>query len=161
VTELTPEQRAALEHWSTFGRPGEPDGERFVPTDDYREILKEFVRPESGLWPILFDEAQTAALLRGFHPAEMEDKWIVFSDDPSADGTTSVHLYRSWTGIEIIRVDLQLTGTGSRIIGATWETDPERVKGGTEDFARSTFIEVCRWVLRMEPTDEPDAAPET
>jgi hypothetical protein len=162
VTELTPEQHDALAHWATFGRPGEPAAERWIPDAHEREKLHGFVAPESSTrWPDVLDGTQTGVLLRGVGWQEMEDKWVVYSDDPAPDGTTSVHLHRSWTGYEIVRVDLQLTSTGSRITRATWETDSERVKGGTEDFARSTFIEVCRWVLRMEPADEPEAAPET
>jgi hypothetical protein len=154
VTDLTPEQHEALAHWSAFGRLGEPVAERFVPTAEQRAGFHPIVAPESSTrWPDVFDETQTAVLLRGVGWQEMEDKWVVYSDDPAGDGTTTVHLLRSWTSNEIVRVELQLTATGSKLVRATWETDPERVTGGTEDFARSTFIEVCRWVLRMQAAD--------
>jgi hypothetical protein len=152
--DLTPQQRAALTHWSTFGRPGEPGGsghERWVPNEREREQLHGFAAPESTTgWGDVFDVEQTATLLRGLPWREMEDKWVVYSDGPSADGVATVHLHRSWTGFEIVRVELRVTADGSRITGATWETSTEIVKQPGEAFARSTFLEVCRWVLRMQ-----------
>jgi hypothetical protein len=148
--DLTPEQRTALTHWSTFGRPGEPGAERWVPDEREREQLHGFVTPESAIgWDDVFDAEQTATLLRGFPWKEMEDKWVVYSDGPSADGVATVHLHRSWTGFEIVRVELRVTADGSRITRATWETSAEIVTEPGEPFARSTFLEVCRWVLRM------------
>lgn len=157
MTELSPEEHDAIAHWAAYGRPGEPGPERYVPNDAYRATLHDFVAPATGLWAILFGPMQTEVLLRGFHPEEMEDKWVVYSDDPSGDGTTSIHFHRSWTGNKIIQVDLELTATGSRCVGATWEMDGEIVKGASEEFARQTFVEVCRWVLRMPIEPEGDA----
>jgi hypothetical protein len=149
--DLTPEQRTARAHWSTFGRPGEPAAERWVPDERERERLHGFVEPESTTgWDDVFDADQTATLLRGMPWKEMEDKWVVHSDGPSADGLASVHLHRSWTGFEIVRIELRVSAEGSRITRATWETSTEVVKDPGEAFARSTFLEVCRWVLRMQ-----------
>lgn len=150
MAELTPDETEALTHWSTFGRPGEPVASRYIPEDYERERLHGFVKPASGAWPDVFNDEQTQALLRGFPRGEMEDKWIVYSDDLSDAGATSVHFHRSWTGQEIICVDLQLTATGSRLTRATWETDAAALKTPTEAFARESFVECCRWVLGMD-----------
>lgn len=152
MTALTPDEIEALAHWSSFGRPGSPVTERYIPEDFERERFKPFVAPASGVWPGVFDGTQTLLLLRGFPRGEMEDKWIVYSDDVTSGGA-SVHFHRSWTGAQIVQVDLQLTDTGSRIAKATWETDAAALKTPTEEFARSTFAEVCRWVLGMSAAD--------
>jgi hypothetical protein len=140
---LSPEEEAALIHWSSYGRPGGPTTSRFVPED--RSKLHDFIAPESAPWNQVFDEEQTLRLLRGFEPEVMEDKWAVYSD-----GLT-VHFHRSWTGAQIVQLELELTETGSRAVRGTWETDAATLKGGSEEFARTTFAEVCRWVLGMTP----------
>ena len=147
MTELTPDEAAALTHWSTFGRPGTPSPHRFVPDADALARLHSFVEPGSGVWPYAFGDAQTGALLDGFEPEAMEDKWLIYSDDISDAATTSIHFHRSWTGQEIIRVDLALTATGSTLTSAMWELDAAVLKNPGEEFARSTFVECCRWVL--------------
>jgi hypothetical protein len=150
MTNLTPDETAALIHWSAYGRPGEPVTDRWIPDADERARLHPFVASSpSAAWGDVFDDAQTTALVRGFFAEVMEDKWSICSDDVSASGATSVHFHRSWTGAEIVRVDLQLTETGSRLTAARWETDPATVKTPTEQFARETFLEVCRWVLGL------------
>ena len=141
MTDLTPAELDALAHWSSFGRPGAPVTERYIPDADELARLKPFIAPASAAWPLEFDAAQTLLLLRGFPRGEMEDKWIIYSD-----GLT-VHFHRSWTGGEIVRVELELTEGGSRVIRAMWETDAAVIRSPTEDFARATFAETCRWVL--------------
>ena len=150
MSELTPEETAALVHWSTHGRPGTPPSERYEPTAEELETFEQIAAPGVGPWLDVFDDAQTRSLLNGFPRGEMEDKWIVYSDPISESGTTSIHFLRSWTGNETIRVDLQLTETGSRVTRGLWETDPERIKNPSEEFARQTFVEICRWVLGFE-----------
>lgn len=127
--------------------------ERFVPDEAERARLNEFVAPAEGLWPDEFDAAQTEVLLRGFPRGELEDKWVVYTDEVSADGRTTVHFHRSWTGLQVVSVDLELTATGSRCILATWETDDSGIATPTEQFARETFREVCRTVLGMPAAD--------
>lgn len=141
---LTPAELDALAHWSSFGRPGAPVTERYIPEADELSRLKPFVAPASAAWPLEFDGTQTLLLLRGFPRGEMEDKWIIYSDG------LSVHFHRSWTGAEIVRVDLSLAAAGSRVVEATWETDAAALRNPTEQFARETFAEVCRWVLGFE-----------
>ena len=150
MPDLTPDELAALAHWATHGRPGTPPVEQYIPDADELARVQLMVAPATAAWADRFDLAQTAALLRGFPRGEMEDKWIVFADDPAPSGSTAVHFVRSWTGAEIIRIDLQLTDKGSHTTLASWETDAERIKNPTEEFARTTFVEACRWVLRFE-----------
>lgn len=153
MTELTPQERDAIAHWAHYGQAGDPVSQRYIPDEAERSRFKDFVAPQSGVWPDRFDPAQTLLLLNGFPRGEMEDKWIIYSDDPRPDGTTPVHFHRSWTGVQVVQVDLAVDAHGSRCVGATWESDPETIRGAGEEFARSTFLEVCRWVLRMKPAD--------
>lgn len=152
MAELTPAETAALAHWSAFGQPGTPPAERLVPDAAALSRLKPFSEPASGTWSDTFDDAQTRALLNGFEPEVMEDKWLIYSDDISDAATTSVHFHRSWTGQQIVRVDLQLTATGSMLTQATWEMDDAGLKNPGEAFAREMFLECCRWVLGMGST---------
>ncbi|CAN5628731.1 hypothetical protein BH10ACT7_BH10ACT7_16450 [soil metagenome] len=153
MTELTPPERDAIAHWAHYGKPGDPVTERYIPDEAERARFKDFVAPQNGVWPDRFDAAQTLLLLNGFPRGAMEDKWIIYSDDPRPDGTTSVHFHRSWTGLQVVQVDLALDADGSRCVGATWEMDTETLKNPSEAFARESFVEVCRWVLRMKPAD--------
>ena len=150
--DLPDDQRDALVHWSMFGQPGAPVTERFIPDADERLRLKPFVSPASGVWLDRFDAIHTERLVRGFPWRDMEDKWVVWSDD-SRPGWASVHFHRSWTGAELIRIDLELTDTGSLCRRATWEMDPGTLTDPSEAFARETFLEITRWVLGMRPND--------
>lgn len=149
MADVTESEREAITHWAHFGRPGSASADRYVPDSDERERLKEFVHPESGPWEHTLDRAQTLALLNGFPRGEMEDKWIVYSDEPTAEGVASVHFHRSWTGQQVFSVDLQLTESGSRVSSATWEMDAGALHNPSEQFAHDSFREVCRWVLGM------------
>lgn len=53
---------------------------------------------------------ETELLVRGVVPREMEDHWFIFEEDDV------VHLYRSWTGIELFAIQLRrLAGGGAEI----------------------------------------------
>jgi len=148
--ELTEPERAALSHWSSYGRPGEAAAERWVPDESERRRLLPMQRPAGTPLAADFDPVQTALLRRGVGWREMEDKWVVWSDDPDADGRFAVHLNRSWTGFEIVGAELQLDPDGSsRLTRLVWETDPDRVRDMDQPTAWGTFVEVCRWSLGM------------
>lgn len=151
MSDLSDDERAAITHWAHYGQVGEPVTERFIPDDDERARLAGFIRPQSGVWPDRFDIDQTRALVNGFPRRDMEDKWVIYSDDLRADGTTTVHFHRSWTGLQVLSVDLLVDETGSSSIAARWEMDPDALNNPSEEFARTSFSEVCRWVLGMRP----------
>ncbi|MGV8884019.1 MAG: hypothetical protein ACOH1T_00330 [Microbacteriaceae bacterium] len=142
---LTDDQRRALAAWASFGAPGsQPEG-RWEPTDEERERLLAFTTPGSGPWPMEFDAHQTRSLLWGHHAGAMEDKWNVYSE--VSGSTASVHFHRSWTGLQVVQLELELTETGSRVIRATWELDASDIKEPSEDFALGQFVAVFRHVL--------------
>jgi hypothetical protein len=147
MTDLTNNERDALAHWSTYGRPGAIAADRYIPTPEDLARLKPFLTPASADWSYDLNEAQTAALLRGFCAEEMEDKWNIWSDDVSGSGATSAYFCRSWTGKLIVQVDIQLSDAGSRVVHATWEMDSTAIKEPSEAFAREQFEECCAWVL--------------
>ena len=143
--DLTPDQRRALEAWASFGSPGAQPGERWEPSAEARAKFRPFTTPGSGLWPMEFDADQTRSLLWGHSAREMEDKWNVYSE---IDGSAaSVHFHRSWTGLQVVQLDLELIDTGSRVVRAHWELDDSDIKQPSEDFALGQFVNVFRHVL--------------
>ena len=142
---LTDDQRRALAAWASFGAPGPQASERWDPSPERRLTFKPFTTPGSGPWPMEFDAEQTRSLLWGHHAEAMEDKWNVYAD---VDGdTASVHFHRSWTGLQVVQLDLELTATGSRVTRAHWELDGSDIKEPSEDFALGQFVAVFRHVL--------------
>ena len=142
---LTDDQRRALANWASFGAPGPQPSGRWEPTPEKRLGFKPFTTPGSGLWPMEFDAEQTRSLLWGHHADVMEDKWNVYAD---VDGSAaSVHFHRSWTGLQVVQLDLELTATGSRVVRAHWELDGSDIKEPSEDFALGQFVAVFRHVL--------------
>jgi hypothetical protein len=152
--ELTDAQRSALSHWSTYGAPSEAAAERWIPTDDERAKFVPMHLPLDAVFRSDFDPVQTSVMLRGVGWQEMENKWVVWSDDPDADGRLDIHLNRSWTGNEIVRARLQLAADGSsQLLRLTWESDAARIKDMDQAVAWTTFVEVCRSTLGMKPSD--------
>lgn len=149
MADLTDDESDALAHWSAFGQPGSIPATRYVPTPEDLAKITPFVMPVSGDWRYDLDTAQTTALLRGSRAEQMEDKWNIWSDDPTDAGATSVYFCRSWTGKLIVRAEIQLLDAGSRVTSATWEMDGAAVKDPSESFAREQFEECCAWVLGM------------
>jgi hypothetical protein len=147
MADLTDDEKEALGHWSTYGQSGTPPVERFVPTADERAKFLPIAVPQSADWRYDLDANQTQGLLRGYQAHEMEEKWDIWSGDVSDGGATSVSFCRSWTGRTIVRVDLQLTDAGARVVCGTWEMDPATVKTPSEQFARDAFENCCAWVL--------------
>lgn len=132
------EADAALDH-NVFGIAGELRAVRYVPSDEDRARLHPIVRPQFRGWSYALDEAQTAALVNGFHSRSMDEKWNIWSDVATSDGSTAVHFARSWTGRIILTIELRVAGSTSRVVGVTWETDPTHLKDTSEAFARWTF----------------------
>lgn len=73
--------------------------------------------------------AEFAALQAGLIPAEMEDKWFIFFEDPW------LYLHRSWTGFCVFQVRFETTKTGVRVAEALVNRDPKQYAGtsGSED----------------------------
>jgi hypothetical protein len=97
-------------------------------------------------------------LLNGFQPTAMEDKWFVYADGPDAQGNAILHMYRSWTGFKMaeLKLVIELDEAGefaekdSYFTEITWESDTERMKGQTEEKAKTMVKEVCKWCMDIQ-----------
>ena len=80
----------------------------------------------------------TDALVRGFHPREMEDHWFIFEEEGV------IHLHRSWTGIEFCSFRLHRLAEGGAEITEVMVNDARELR----ERRRLTFL---RW---GRPKDE-------
>ena len=141
-----------IQHWSVFGRRGEPAATRVSATD---WKTKPFQKSETAKWNQTIPSQDLPNLLNGFKPQQMEDKWFVYAEGPDAYGVATLHFHRSWTGYKKAEVKLivQIAEDGAiaekdaRIIEITWETDKGRVGVATEEDAKWTVAKVCDWCL--------------
>lgn len=83
-----------------------------------------------------------------------DDKWFVYADGPDVAGRARLYMYRSWTGQKMIELGVQgdpVHAGFATIIDITFETDESEQKMVvTEEKAKATAIEVCRWVLDVD-----------
>lgn len=147
-----PPDGAALAHWAEYGRPGEGVSAAYVPGADDLARLHDFVAPEtSSAIALRFDQAQAERLFAGYRPTVPDDKWIVYAASADGGRTASVFFHRSWTGDLIVRIDVVRGRTGWMLGSIAWETSDEVVSDGTVTSAVQRVLEICRWVLRMDP----------
>lgn len=114
--------------------------------------------PITAPWNIGISRSDVEKLLRGFKPTAMEDRWMCRADAPDARGDFVVHVHRSWTGDELLRMNMVLAvpdgdGTSAHtderhatISDITWD----RGEGSflaTEVEAKDLATRVCRGVL--------------
>lgn len=114
--------------------------------------------PATAFWNLIISRSNVEKLLKGFKPASMEDRWMCRADKPDARGNFVMHLHRSWTGSEVLRMNLVLAvpdgdeasaRTDERhatITEITWD----RGEGSflaTEVEAKDLATGVCRGVL--------------
>ncbi|KAI1264520.1 hypothetical protein F5Y18DRAFT_428149 [Xylariaceae sp. FL1019] len=145
-----------IRHWSIFGRRGKASEDRVKPYDE--QSLETIQKPKTAGWDASIPASQLIRLLNGFSPSQMEDKWFVYAEGPDERGEVVVHMHRSWTGYENIRlkVNVPLDAEGNvkaedgRIREIVWETDEERYSGVDEMEAKRTAEGVCEWVLGVE-----------
>ena len=89
-----------------------------------------------------------------------EDKWFVYSEGPDADGRVELHMYRSWTGFKMVQLSIQTNpfhegdiheSTGlAEITSITWEVNPGMDEEEDWEWAESTALGVCEWVLNVD-----------
>ncbi len=143
-------------HWSLFGQRGEPPTKRVVAED--RRKIEPIQKPVTSTWDQVIPRNDVLALLNGFQPMQMEDKWFIYADGPDAQGNASLHMFRSWTGHKMLELKLIIGTDESGEIGKgdahfteiVWESDEDRYRGQTEEGAKSMALEICRWCLGVE-----------
>jgi hypothetical protein len=155
MSNLNSDEFNALRHWSEFGQRGKPATERVTATN---WKTHPFEKPVTSNWNQLIPRGELPKLLNGFQPTAMEDKWFVYADGPDAQGNAILHMYRSWTGFKMAEVKLviELDEDGEfaekdpYFTEITWESDAERIKGQTEEQAKTMAKEVCNWCMDVE-----------
>ncbi|OCL08812.1 hypothetical protein AOQ84DRAFT_33569 [Glonium stellatum] len=152
ANNLSTNQIAELQHWSSFGQRGE-SSQRRVGASEWG--TEPFQKPITSDWDISVPRTELDKLLNGFQPQAMEDKWFVYAGGPDAQGDAAVHMFRSWTGYKMIELKIKvsldengkLTGADSRITAITWESSEEKCGDQTEEGAKVMAREVCNWVM--------------
>ncbi|MCJ1251614.1 hypothetical protein MMC30_008849 [Trapelia coarctata] len=152
--------RLDIAHHVMYGQPGSLPTERVKGTD--WKNIKPFKNPVSAPWNVAIPPGELPKILNGFRPREMEDKWIVYTDGPDAEGRAVVHFHRSWTGYKFVELEIEVDREAgvsggevegsARIVKIVFEPH-EDLDGRTEE-AKRTAREVCRWVLNVELPDE-------
>jgi hypothetical protein len=153
---LSPAETTATANWAGFGQPLPEPGELWMPAADDRALPSPFTAAAASAWPMSFDREQSRSLILGHRSTEMEDKWNVLASPVTAEGTTTVTFYRSWTGTRVVELELQLDASGSRVIRALWESAAGAIKDPGEEFARGQFLLVFQYTLgNSRPPSEP------
>ncbi len=50
-------------------------------------------------WSVAVPTGKLEALVNGFAPKDMDDKWVIFTDGEAVEGNIlTVNFHRSWTG---------------------------------------------------------------
>src|ERR1700678_2068484 len=106
---------AGLAHWSVFGQRGQPS-ERRIAAPEWETVP--FKSPKRSAWVLAIPFDQLTKLLNVFRPSAMEDKWFVYADGPGAEGQAALHMYRSWTGYETIKLDIEVANEDKDGAGA-------------------------------------------
>ncbi|KAK2611902.1 hypothetical protein N8I77_005219 [Diaporthe amygdali] len=114
--------------------------------------------PATAPWNLGISRNDVEKVLRGFKPTAMEDRWMCRADSPDARGGFVVHVHRSWTGDELLRMNVVLAVPNgdkasahtnehhATITNITWD----RGEGSflaNEVEAKDLAINVCRGVL--------------
>ena len=154
TSQLGDGERAALAHWSVFGRKGAGASADRVTASD-RKTKKPMEKPITSPWDQTVPRAEVPKLLNGFRPQEMEDKWFVYTDGPDAHGRATMHLCRSWTGHKMAEVEIHipLSNDGglldepSQFTQIVWESSEDHRRDPSEQDTKDMVLEVCRWCM--------------
>ncbi|KAK3387739.1 hypothetical protein B0H63DRAFT_164513 [Podospora didyma] len=98
-------------------------------------------------WDLSISDADFKKLKVGFLSQQMEDKWNIITADLGRSGKKSVHISRSWTGIEhyVIVIKPGDGHSGAKIKGIIWKAEQgDRI---SEEQAKKMAIYLCRALL--------------
>jgi hypothetical protein len=93
-----------------------------------------------------------------------DDMWFIYSNGPGGQGLLHVSFHRSWTGVKVFELIIDLGCEGPhhdmfrsqtlgqngepRVLTIVWETQPEYVfLDGREKTVKDVARKVCGWVL--------------
>ncbi|XDG05441.1 hypothetical protein ABKA04_005056 [Annulohypoxylon sp. FPYF3050] len=112
----------------------------------------------SAPWQGDIPSSDLAKVMRGVIPKTMEDKWFIFADAADAQGKVAIHFCRSWTGAEIVLLNITVsldaagsvdTNAPARVSEITWEND-----GQTEEEAKLLVGDLCSGLLSCDFADQ-------
>lgn len=116
--------------------------------------------PATVQWHFGLSSHDLKKLTRGFEPTQMEDRWACHADAPDASGHIVVHICRSWSGDEQLRLNVRMSTLADSVPGeaSNWAatiTDIvwDRSSTGfltTENEAKDFAVRICRSVLGCE-----------
>jgi hypothetical protein len=110
--------------------------------------------PKTAQWGRPVTHSDYSKLLKGFMPQEMEQKWMVITDTPDAQGNTVVHICRSWTSSE--RYSLTIAGGNpdetkakdwATIVKVSWHKEETAYATGelvNEDEVKDLVVRMCQ-----------------
>ncbi|KAI9740017.1 MAG: hypothetical protein M1818_004768 [Claussenomyces sp. TS43310] len=148
----------------TLSRTCSYSTQRYVPTSEHHlsvsmltqitDHVHAMQEPATAPWGLSISDADFERLKAGFEPQDMDDKWCVSVTDQSQSGTISIHLARSWTGMEFYVLvvkpsDGGSSGSGVTIEAITWE----QIKGGfriSEEQAKKEVVMITRSLLKCD-----------
>lgn len=102
-------------------------------------------------WGLSISDTDFEKLKIGFHPVDMDDKWVVSAADSDSSGKISITFGRSWTGqkIYILAIKPSIGGSGVKIEAITWEQTKGRIHI-SEEYGKIEAVLLCRGLLGCE-----------
>jgi|GEM_PF-6840665 len=142
------ESQAALNMWSTVDLPSRAPTAPFVPSKEQKQRFQSIRVPKLVNMHWGLDEEGYKKLQYGHLAQEIEDKWHIYTGD------NTVHLHRSWTGMEIFRFTIHF-GQRSKYVIKSFEAeqDPERYTEMNEQSLQDHLREILHAVLGVQVHD--------
>ena len=109
--------------------------------------------PATAQWGRTLTHSDYSKMLKGFSPQDMEDRWMILTDTPDAQGNTVVHAYRSWTSQEQFSLTIAVGNPNkteakdwATIVKISWNEQPGEIQI-TEEEAKEFAVNLCKGLL--------------
>ncbi|KAF2639442.1 hypothetical protein P280DRAFT_470117 [Massarina eburnea CBS 473.64] len=115
--------------------------------------------PVTAEWGRTITHNDYNKMLKGFMPQDMDEKWMIATDTPGAQGNTVVHICRSWTSKEQYALTISAGNPNDtdakdwgKIVKISWN---DKFMGMfiSEEEAKKEAVGFCKWLLRCELED--------
>ncbi|KAM3087027.1 hypothetical protein ACMFMF_000959 [Clarireedia jacksonii] len=134
-----------------------------VPLDDPATApwgdLVPLENPVTAQWGYPLTHSDYNKMLKGFTPRDMDDKWVVATDTPDAQGNTIVRICRSWTATEQFLLTIAARNSNeaetkhwATIVKISWNKKPGALEV-TEEDAIESAVNLCKGLLGSDTTD--------
>jgi len=111
--------------------------------------------PATAQWGRTLTHSDYSKMLKGFSPQDMEDRWMILTDTPDAQGNTVVHAYRSWTSDEHFSLTIA-AGNPNKTEAKDWATiikiswiEKSGAIETTEEEAKKFAVGLCNGLLGL------------